>query len=224
MLNQLNKKIEQEYQLVCRSYDQGDRAMNDDGFCHVKNRPCMRDDCIPGEHCVMYPKEDKPTDDYSQAKRRIEELERQVRGYQQECREVEQELGKALGYPWYKDDQKNFPGTTEADGVCVGEHTPGTIAAEASTKLVELKHECREIELHRAWVKIACETLGITAISAANLRDYVQGLEQKETSLREVVSALQKDNQVLHGENLVWRTQLEDARTKLASLKDGDND
>lgn len=49
--------------------------------------------------------------------------------------EVCQHLGKALGYPWFKDDQKNFPGTTEADGVCVGEHVPCTLADEAATRI-----------------------------------------------------------------------------------------
>ena len=44
--------------------------------------------------------------------------------------EIEQTCGKALGYPWFKDDQKNFPGATEADGVCVGEHVAETIVAE----------------------------------------------------------------------------------------------
>lgn len=59
--------------------------------------------------------------------------------------EVEQTLGKALGYPWFKDDQKNFPGATEKDGVCVGEHVPETIAAEAARRLVEAKEECAEV-------------------------------------------------------------------------------
>ena len=49
--------------------------------------------------------------------------------------EVEQTLGKALGYPYYSDDQKNFPGTTEADGVCVGDHVPESLLAEAASKL-----------------------------------------------------------------------------------------
>lgn len=49
--------------------------------------------------------------------------------------EAEQILGKALGYPWYKDDKKNFPDATEADGVCTGEHTLVTIAMEAASKL-----------------------------------------------------------------------------------------
>ncbi len=49
--------------------------------------------------------------------------------------EVEQTLGKALGYPWYKDDQKNFPGATEKNGVCVGDHVPESILAEASRNI-----------------------------------------------------------------------------------------
>lgn len=49
--------------------------------------------------------------------------------------DVEQTLGKALGYPWFRDDQKNFPGATAADGVCVGEHVPESLAAEAATWL-----------------------------------------------------------------------------------------
>jgi hypothetical protein len=46
-----------------------------------------------------------------------------------------QSLGKALGYPWFKDDQKNFPGATEADGVCVGEHVAESVAEEAARAL-----------------------------------------------------------------------------------------
>lgn len=49
--------------------------------------------------------------------------------------EVEQVLGKALGYPKYSEDQKNFPGTTEADGVCTGDHVPESLLAEAAQRL-----------------------------------------------------------------------------------------
>lgn len=38
-----------------------------------------------------------------------------------------QVLGKALNYPWYKDDQKNFPGATQEDGVCIGEHVAASL-------------------------------------------------------------------------------------------------
>ena len=52
-----------------------------------------------------------------------------------ENNEICQILGKALGYPWYKDDQKNFPGAAEEDGVCVGDHVAASIAMEAAERL-----------------------------------------------------------------------------------------
>lgn len=51
--------------------------------------------------------------------------------------EVCQTLGKALGYPRFKDDQKNFPGATEVDGVCVGDHVAESIADEAVQRIVD---------------------------------------------------------------------------------------
>jgi len=54
--------------------------------------------------------------------------------------EVCQVLGKALGYLWYKDDQRNFPNATEASGVCVGEHVALSIAAEAAKMIERLRN------------------------------------------------------------------------------------
>lgn len=51
--------------------------------------------------------------------------------------EIGQILGAALGYPRYCDDQQNFPGSTAADGVCVGEHTAESLAAEAAEAIAE---------------------------------------------------------------------------------------
>ncbi len=70
-----------------------------------------------------------------------------INGLILECTELEQRLGKALGYPWYKDDPKNFPNATESNGVCVGEHTPGTIAAEAADAIERLRAENRKLAL-----------------------------------------------------------------------------
>jgi polyhydroxyalkanoate synthesis regulator phasin len=64
-----------------------------------------------------------------------------VAAYRQMVIEVEQILGRALGYPLYADDQKNFPGTTEADGVCVGEHVPASLADEAAGEIARLRTE-----------------------------------------------------------------------------------
>jgi hypothetical protein len=55
--------------------------------------------------------------------------------------EVCQRLGKALGYPWFKDDQENFPGATEENGVCTGEHVAESIAAEAARRIDDLEAE-----------------------------------------------------------------------------------
>lgn len=52
-----------------------------------------------------------------------------------------QVLGTALGYPWFKDDQKNFPGTVETDGVCVGEHVAESIVLEAARTIRSLQTE-----------------------------------------------------------------------------------
>ena len=59
--------------------------------------------------------------------------------------EAEQILGKALGYPWYKDDQKNFPGCNESDGVCTGDHTLVTLAMEASRHIASLSAKPVEV-------------------------------------------------------------------------------
>jgi hypothetical protein len=52
-----------------------------------------------------------------------------------ESEEIEQILGKALGYPWYKDDPTNFPNATEADGVCVSPNTAASLAMHAADKI-----------------------------------------------------------------------------------------
>lgn len=54
---------------------------------------------------------------------------------------ITQALGRALGYPRYCDDQKIFPGATDADGVCVGENVAESMADEAATKIVELQRQ-----------------------------------------------------------------------------------
>ena len=55
--------------------------------------------------------------------------------------EICQSLGKALGYPWFKDDQRNFPGATEENGVCVGDHVAESIADEAASRISALLAE-----------------------------------------------------------------------------------
>jgi hypothetical protein len=56
----------------------------------------------------------------------------------EESEQIEQILGKALGYPWYKDDPDIFPRATEADGVCVGVETAWSLAMIAADRIKEL--------------------------------------------------------------------------------------
>jgi hypothetical protein len=58
-----------------------------------------------------------------------------------ESEEIEQILGKALGYPYFRDDPKNFPSATEADGVCVGDHTAWSLAMCAADRIKELEEK-----------------------------------------------------------------------------------
>ena len=62
-----------------------------------------------------------------------------------QANEIEQILGKALGYPQFKDDQKNFPGATEADGVCVGDQVAETLAAQAAERIARLREVAGEL-------------------------------------------------------------------------------
>lgn len=69
-----------------------------------------------------------------------------VQAWGKENNEICQLLGKVLGYPWYKDDPKNFPDATEENGVCVGGHVAVTIAAEAASKIKVLQDKLKATE------------------------------------------------------------------------------
>lgn len=120
---------------------------------------------------------------------------------------VEQILGAALGYPRYCDDQVNFPGTTEADGVCVGEHVPATLAQEIVTRLADALDQIErsravvdedfDVAFQKAfdaWSRDAApewpdgEAVDALVESAAR-HLFTQGLEQGEDRSRAVVTA-----------------------------------
>lgn len=52
---------------------------------------------------------------------------------------ISQKLGKVLGFPWYKDDQKNFPGATDANGVCTGPYVAEDLAELAAKRILHLE-------------------------------------------------------------------------------------
>ena len=74
--------------------------------------------------------------DITRAADALASITRERDGYQKHLRACEQIAGKALGYPWFKNDQANFPGTTEAEGVCIGEHVGDTIVEELANAYI----------------------------------------------------------------------------------------
>lgn len=71
----------------------------------------------------------------------IAQLTAERDGYRKHLDACEQIAGKALGYPWFMNDQANFPGATEADGVCIGEHVGDTIVEELANRLKAIEAE-----------------------------------------------------------------------------------
>lgn len=103
-------------------------------------------------------------DGYEKLQTCVEELQDELEEYRlykyQEDRHilmahnVEQTLGRILGYPWYKDDKINFPDATEEDGVCVGEDTIETLADRAAERIQQLEDEVLSlrVERHEGWL------------------------------------------------------------------------
>lgn len=64
---------------------------------------------------------------------------RLIRACSMQQNEIQQTLGRALGYPRLCEDQKNFPGSTDSDGVCIGDHVAETLAMEAAERIKRLE-------------------------------------------------------------------------------------
>lgn len=87
--------------------------------------------------------------------------------------DIEQILGRALGMPRFCDDQKNWPGATDAAGVCVGEHTAVTLAMTARD---ELRSRTRDIANLRGKIEAA------KAVLQAMVRGCAPGWEASKAS------------------------------------------
>lgn len=85
-----------------------------------------------------------------EASLRLEQLSEKImrlrEGLLGQNQSIEQTCGKVLGYPWFKDDQKNFPGATEKDGVSVGDHVAETIVSELAKKHAEAQDRIKRLE------------------------------------------------------------------------------
>lgn len=104
--------------------------------------------------------------------------------------EIEQVLGRALGYPRYADDPKNFPGAT-GDEVCVGEHVAVTLAGEVAARV-------RELEAENAELRARCEKAGQT--THWSLRDRAETAERRCQELEGEVARLRKEHEAVQEE------------------------
>jgi len=105
-------------------------------------------------------------------------------------RDISQTLGKALGYPWFKDDPTNWPNATEADGVCVGEHVAESLADEAAKKLAEQTAEIERLTKERDESERRLETLR-TAHRHTN-EQWDARMERTEQSFKEACGILEE--------------------------------
>ena len=96
---------------------------------------------------------------------------------------VEQVLGKALGYPRYKDDAKHFPDATESDGVCVGDNTAESLADEIVKRLAEAKEDARQVmDDYQDLGRVSIEREDALKAEVENLTAALR--EQEETTAR----------------------------------------
>jgi hypothetical protein len=114
--------------------------------------------------------------------------------YKKEMGEIEQILGKALGYPWFKDDQCNFPNATEADGVAVGDHTAWSLAMEAADKIESLQKQLDE-------------SITMAEMLAATINQYKQLDDEQRATIKKLQKELDIHNARVHNLSLEeWRT------------------
>ncbi len=69
---------------------------------------------------------------------KIEGLTAQNTALKHADRTTKQTLGKALGYPWWKD---SYADMTASDGVCVNAKTSESLAMEAAAEIARLQNE-----------------------------------------------------------------------------------
>jgi hypothetical protein len=109
----------------------------------------------------------------------IDKLRVQETKMLKEFHEIEQILGKALGFPWFKDDQKNFPNATEADGVCVGDHTAWSLALMAADKI-------------KAWEACAENLVDYAHAHVDYLSCWSKGYDRNDKQIKQAEDAIEE--------------------------------
>lgn len=105
-------------------------------------------------------------DQHEELERLTEALTEQRDKWIRSDNDICQILGKALKLMWYKDDQKNFPGTTEKDGVCTFDYVLEELAIMAAEHIESLEAEILRLTVNTALAlrgeKFSIEDVGKT--------------------------------------------------------------
>lgn len=112
------------------------------------------------------------------------ELARLRYACQKNDNDIEQVLGRALGYPRYCDDQTNFPGSTDADGVCVGDQVAASLALQAADRIKALATELEQARADvDAWKKLYFDAGRSNDAFAADMARLMVGVFKKDEEL-----------------------------------------
>lgn len=137
--------------------------------------------------------------DYSELALGVEERDAELARLRAACRkndnDIEQVLGRALGYPRYCDDQTNFPGSTDADGVCVGDQVAASLAMQASDLVAQLRADLAEaradVQRFEAALDVSQRELAqaradVAALARSYLKPYARelGANQRKDHVR----------------------------------------
>jgi chromosome segregation ATPase len=137
--------------------------------------------------------------DLDQARAEVERLRCSFSEYDNR---IQQELGKELGYPWFKDSQEHFPGATESNGVCVGDHVGETLAIEAAEKIRELRAEVEKVQ----------ERLGRVA------DESIHAMRKRDEACAEVVK-LKAELRTAEAEWKYWKRIAERRNEKISAME-----
>lgn len=125
--------------------------------------------------------------------------------------DVCQTLGNVLGYPRFVDDQETFPGATESNGVCVGDHVAGSIAEEAAHTIVDLRKEIDSLITERDYAVSTIRCYGEILVNAGHPSgDRVtvrENLKRMVSDIAKLLAAVADRDRLLamHEEFFVWR-------------------
>jgi hypothetical protein len=136
--------------------------------------------------------------------------------------EIQQTLGKALNYPKFSDDQKNFPGAT-GDAVCIGDHVAESLASEAAKEIERLRADNAELRRQVEEAKAECDELIKTGNvrRVAELRRELEAVMQKPTyeALRGTCDRLKTQNASIRNKNNTLWNDIKSLRAEIAALR-----